>query len=208
MTSSMTTRGRKTPRQARSRATVGVLLDATALLLIEDGDARATTNRIAERAGVSIGSLYQYFPNREALVTALAHRTETDISRTIMLALSKADQRDLRGIMNFGLHTMVDSHARVLPLQRILIDMMLHSAVVPPPADVFFTWQTMLRNIFTIHASELRSGFDAEAGCFFIPRMVGSAIDAAIVSRPSAFANGELERELSSMLLNYLIGQR
>lgn len=206
MTSSMITRERKTPRQARSRATVDILLDATALLLIEDGHARATTNRIAERAGVSVGSLYQYFPNRAALVAALTYRIETEISRTIILALSKAEERDLRGFMNFGLHTVVNSHASVLSLQRILTEISPHHAVVPPPIEVFSPWQDMLRDILAVHANELRSDFDIEAGCFFIPRMVGSAIDAAIVSRPSAFANGELERELSTMLMNYLTG--
>lgn len=62
---------RKTPRQARSLVTVGIILDATALVLVEEGYDRATTNRIAERAGVSIGSLYQYFEDKFSLVDAI-----------------------------------------------------------------------------------------------------------------------------------------
>ena len=63
---------RKQPKQERSQATVEAILTATAHILTEDGYDRLTTNRVAERAGVSIGSLYQYFPHKDALIFALA----------------------------------------------------------------------------------------------------------------------------------------
>lgn len=66
---------RRIPRQARSRASIDALLDATAHLLREAGYEALTTNHIAERAGVSIGTLYQFFPGKEALVAALVERT-------------------------------------------------------------------------------------------------------------------------------------
>ena len=62
---------RKTASQRRSQATVDALVEATARLLIEEGYDRASTNKIATLAGVSIGSLYQYFPSKEALVAAV-----------------------------------------------------------------------------------------------------------------------------------------
>src|SRR5213082_1988183 len=62
---------RKRPRQDRSKATVDAILTATARILMADGYDRASTNRIALAAGVSVGSLYQYFPSKEALVAAL-----------------------------------------------------------------------------------------------------------------------------------------
>jgi len=65
---------RKTPRQARARATAEALVEAAARILETEGRAALTTNRIAERAGASVGSLYQYFSNREAIVAALAAR--------------------------------------------------------------------------------------------------------------------------------------
>ena len=66
-----TTNPRRRPRQARAQATVEAIVKATARVLVEEGYDRASTNRIAQAAGVSIGSLYQYFPSKEALVAAL-----------------------------------------------------------------------------------------------------------------------------------------
>src|SRR5271154_4777544 len=65
---------RKLPRQQRSEATVESILEAAAQVFERHGYAAGTTNRIAERAGVSIGTLYQYFPNKDAILIALARR--------------------------------------------------------------------------------------------------------------------------------------
>jgi AcrR family transcriptional regulator len=65
---------RKRPRQARAQATFDAIVEAAARILAEDGGLRLTTNRIAARAGVSVGSLYQYFPERRAIVRALLER--------------------------------------------------------------------------------------------------------------------------------------
>jgi len=66
-----TTSPRRRPRQARAQATVDAIVKATARVLVDEGYDRASTNRVALAAGVSIGSLYQYFPSKEALVAAL-----------------------------------------------------------------------------------------------------------------------------------------
>jgi AcrR family transcriptional regulator len=65
---------RRSPRQTRSRATWEAILEAAAQILERHGAAALTTNRIAERAGVSIGSLYQYFPNKHAVLAELIRR--------------------------------------------------------------------------------------------------------------------------------------
>ncbi len=67
-------RKRRIPRQARAGSTVDAILDATLQLLEADGPDRLTTNRIAARAGVSIGTLYQYFRDKKAILAALAER--------------------------------------------------------------------------------------------------------------------------------------
>ena len=87
---------RKSPRQKRSREMVARLLDATATTLGERGLDGTTTNHIAERAGVSIGSLYQYFPDKDALVAALLERMGNDISQNFRAQAAVVDLNQLR----------------------------------------------------------------------------------------------------------------
>ncbi len=65
---------RKRPRQARAEATLDAIFEATIQLLVTDGPHRLTTTRVAERAGVSVGTMYQYFPHKQALLYALNER--------------------------------------------------------------------------------------------------------------------------------------
>lgn len=74
---------RKSPVQARSAVTVGALHTAAIQVLVREGLSRCTTTRIAERAGTSIGSLYQYYPNRDALLAAVLERHLTGISTAV-----------------------------------------------------------------------------------------------------------------------------
>ena len=81
---------RKTASQERSRLTVDALLEATARILVREGFDKASTNRIAEVAGVSVGSLYQYFPSKEALVAALIDRHNRQVMRAVQGELAEA----------------------------------------------------------------------------------------------------------------------
>lgn len=65
---------RKRPRQARAAATLDAIFEATIQLLLRDGPHRLTTTRVAERAGVSVGTMYQYFQHKQALIYALNER--------------------------------------------------------------------------------------------------------------------------------------
>jgi AcrR family transcriptional regulator len=85
------THPRKHPTQARARATVDALVEAAARILAADGPDALTTNRIAEVAGVGIGSLYQYFPSKEAIVAALVERQLEADRRALEEALEAVD---------------------------------------------------------------------------------------------------------------------
>src|ERR1700743_3238188 len=74
---------RKSPVQARSTASVEAILEATIQVLIEVGKERLTTTRVASRAGVSVGTLYQYFPNKSALLQAALKRHMVEVAETV-----------------------------------------------------------------------------------------------------------------------------
>src|SRR6185436_18174466 len=83
---------RKRPRQARSRATVDSVLEATARVLVKHGFDGLTTNLVAETAGVSIGSLYQYFPNKVVLVGALIEKHVEEMTSLVLSELTRVAQ--------------------------------------------------------------------------------------------------------------------
>jgi len=88
---------RRKPSQERSKATCEAILQAAAHILEDKGETAFTSNRIAERAGVSIGSLYQYFPNKDAILFALAAEEESRLPCLAVLRW-KAGQKHKRRV--------------------------------------------------------------------------------------------------------------
>ena len=114
MARKLQTNPRKSASQERSRSTVDALLEATARVLVKEGYDRASTNRIAEVAGVSIGSLYQYFPSKEALVAAVIDRHTQQVSQVTRNALVKAAALPIEAAAREFVSVAIDGH-RVNP---------------------------------------------------------------------------------------------
>ena len=96
----MTEKTRRNPKQARAQATVDAILAATFQLLETEGEGKLTTNRIAERAGVSIGTLYQYFKDRDAILTAMGERQAEALRHKITdIVLASPEQDGIRTIV-------------------------------------------------------------------------------------------------------------
>lgn len=111
---------RKTPRQARARATCVAIRQAAAHILVAGGQAGLTTNRIAERAGVSIGSLYQYYPSKEAILAEMIRDMRRDMWRDIRDAADRFDAADLPDLAEALIRASVAHHARAPDLARQL----------------------------------------------------------------------------------------
>src|SRR5205823_4048466 len=111
---------RKTPLQPRARATVDAVLEAAARILETRGTAGFNTNAVAALAGVSVGSLYQYFPSKEVIMAALARREAAVFARALDAALDAASGAPLDGALHVLAQTAV-AHQTVRPrLARIL----------------------------------------------------------------------------------------
>ncbi|HEY0992283.1 MAG TPA: TetR/AcrR family transcriptional regulator [Kofleriaceae bacterium] len=113
---------RKRPRQDRSRATVDSILEATARVLVKRGFDGLTTNLVAEAAGVSIGSLYQYFPNKAALVGALIEKHVEDMSQLALSELTRVAQLPAREAIRSVVEAMIRAHAVQPELHRVLTE--------------------------------------------------------------------------------------
>lgn len=116
---------RRAPKQARSKATVDAIVEAAGQVLARDGT-QTTATGVAERAGVSVGSLYQYFPSKEALIdTFLARRLEQDMAVAQRLA-QRASELEPLDLLRAAVEEMVGVYredrelyaavAEVLPL--------------------------------------------------------------------------------------------
>jgi len=108
---------RKPPTQSRAAETVNAVIEAAARILERNGFEGYTTNAIAERAGVSIGSLYQYFPGKEAVTVALIERECALLLADVIKADSIVDYRDA---VNHLIHSAVAHQMRRPRLARLL----------------------------------------------------------------------------------------
>src|SRR5262245_64733032 len=121
---------RKLPKQARAQETVEAILTAAARILKKEGFDKASTNRIAEAAGVSIGSLYQYFPSKEALVAALAERHMTEMSEIVAEAGARILTEPLHVAVREVVELMLRAHAVDPELHRVLMEGIPRSAII------------------------------------------------------------------------------
>jgi AcrR family transcriptional regulator len=113
---------RKQPRQQRSRATVDAIVEAAARVFSEQGYAAGSTNRIAETAGVAIGSLYEYFPNKAAILVAVAERQLDRMMADVdaLLADAQDESPSLETLMARFTRAMLEVHERDPELHHVV----------------------------------------------------------------------------------------
>ncbi|WGS52585.1 TetR/AcrR family transcriptional regulator [Paraburkholderia sp. D15] len=132
---------RKLPRQQRAAATVAAILDAAASILERGGFDAYTTNAIAERAGASIGSLYQYFPNKTALTQALIAREDAALAVSLKALLDLPDEADLlRALIRVAV-----AHQLRRPVLARLLD---SEEARLPVSDEVHQLDTLMKTIF------------------------------------------------------------
>src|SRR5512136_1937875 len=140
------------PVQERSRATVEHLLAAAAQVFEEHGYAAGTTNRIAKRAGLSIGTLYQYFPSKEAIAVVLLERHIEETGRELheWVGHTVAERHSLHGALRDYIEGMLSMHSGRPRLQHILLEETplpdrVHSALLHAEREAAKTMAGLLR---------------------------------------------------------------
>jgi AcrR family transcriptional regulator len=199
------TQPRKAPTQSRAQETVEAILSATARVLVRDGYERASTNRIAEAAGVSIGSLYQYFPSKEALVSALIERHMTrmlgvlaTVGATLPTEVSIAEAARTIISASFAAH-------RVSPkLHRVLLEQVPRVGTLER-IDTFEEQTLGLVEAFlTAHAGELRRENIKLAAKVAVLAVRGITLY-SVVRSPDSLADEAFMAEVTDLLVSYLV---
>jgi len=111
---------RKKPQQRRSQATIDTIFEATIQVLIANGFDETTTIQIADRAGVSVGSLYQYFPNKRALLSAIVRRHVSGVADATIAACKTAHGKTIREMCVAMMDAFVEAKTRKPEVSRAL----------------------------------------------------------------------------------------
>jgi AcrR family transcriptional regulator len=193
---------RKSPQQDRSKVTVEAILQATARILTEEGYDKTNTNRVAEVAGVSIGSLYQYFPNKDALIAALAQQHAEEILAIVEAGWQQVENEPITVVLGSVISAIVRAHAVNPELHRVLSEQVPRIDRIRQLTDqkIAATARAYLeKNCAHLPPQNL------DLTTFILCRTVESLIHSAVLDYPEMLGNGELEREIVRMLSNYLI---
>lgn len=194
------TRPRKSASQERSRVTVDAILEATARVLVREGYDRASTNRIAAVAGVSIGSIYQYFPSKEALVATVAERHSHEVLQLMRNALARVAASPVPVAAREFVSVMIDSH-RVNPkLHQVLAEQV--PRVGRPELDA----QALIRDYLEVHREEIGVA-DLDTAAFICTTAVDALTHAAVLHRPDILTDGKAEQfvdEVTDLVVRYL----
>ncbi len=111
---------RKTPIQARSTATVEAITEATIQVLLSHGPERLTTTRVAERAGVSVGTLYQYYPNKQSLLFAVLEDHLNHVAARVEAACDSACHKPLADMIKEMVEAFVDAKMERADISMVL----------------------------------------------------------------------------------------
>lgn len=197
---------RKQPIQARSRAMVAALVEATARVLVAEGYIAATTNRIADVAGVSIGSLYQYFPSKDALVMAVARRHFDEMTALLEDTAVHAVGRPVPDVIRDFVHGMIAAHAIDPALHRAITEQILHLGfdIID---DVQDKARALVQAWLSINQDDILPT-DLEQASFLLVTTVESVVHAALLSHPERLQQPEFEAELVALVTRYLVGDR
>jgi AcrR family transcriptional regulator len=194
---------RRAPTQRRSKETVTAILQATARILVREGREAVTTNRVARDAGVSIGSLYQYFSSRDAIVAALAQEHASEMIGLLLAHAGPIAGLGPREAIPRFVSAMIAAHKGSPELHIALMTQLLSDgpealrAVHDPARGLVRAWVGQ-------HAASLRVR-DLDAAAFLLTTTVEAAIHAQILEDPARLGDPAWEAELVDLLLRYLL---
>jgi AcrR family transcriptional regulator len=194
---------RKQPRQARSRFLVDTIIEAAARVFEAHGYDQTTTNRIAEVAGVSIGSIYQYFPNKDALITALHEHHLLEVLALVRSAIDESEGRTLLQSVASMVAACAAHHRERPCLQQLLHAE--HPTLERRDSDAGRRIVEATVRLLERHRAEIRQP-DLQVAAFVVLRMFEELIHASVIDPPPHASDVELERAITEAVVGFLRG--
>jgi AcrR family transcriptional regulator len=195
-------RRRRAPTQRRGRQTVDAVLDAVTRVLEREGAARVTTNRIAAAAGVSIGSVYQYFADKRAILEAVRDRHVAEMGQLIERRLVEHAAAPLEGMIRALVEAMIDAHALDPPLYGLLL------SHLPPGVEEDPIFETRLRGALRLalaaRPGEIDISDNAEGVLFVLTHLMEALTHAVVLHRPASLSLSAAKEEGIRAVVGYL----
>ncbi|MBS1767982.1 MAG: TetR/AcrR family transcriptional regulator [Acidobacteria bacterium] len=198
---------RKSPRQTRSKETVEVLLTAAARILTTEGFEALTTNRVASVAGVSVGSLYQYFPNKEALVRALCERHTHGVRDRLRARFDEAWHGPHEALSRAVIHGMVEIRRHQPKLHQELLRLAPAVGGLQELHAVEQEIEALLTRYIASRPDEFGTA-DPALRAFLICHAVQACVHGAVLEKPEWLKKDAFVEELVGMVTRYLKGYR
>jgi AcrR family transcriptional regulator len=200
------TKPRKHASQDRSRATVDALVEATARILVREGFDKASTNRIAEAAGVSVGSLYQYFPSKEALVVAVILRHNEELMQIGRSALAEVASLPIPKAVRRLVTVAIEAHRIDPKLHRVLAEQLPRTGRLENIEVFNREFYTLFRTYLEAHRDELRD-VDLDIAAYVCVTSIEALTHNAVLHRSEMLSDevvGTLVDEATRLIVNYL----
>lgn len=194
---------RRMPRQARALATVEVIFEATARIIEREGRAALTTNAIAERAGISIGTLYQYFPDKDAILVAMARRELENDRAAVFGAITTALDDPDAPLARIAIRKLIDVHRQRRQVRTVIMQAHLahgHGQEHVKPVQEIAQMLGRRSDRFLPG----RTGPISPASLFVMTRAVSGVVRAALHERSPLLDTAALEDELVRLVQAYL----
>jgi AcrR family transcriptional regulator len=192
---------RRRPKQRRARETVEAILDAVTKILKREGSQAITTNRIADVAGVSIGSLYQYFPDKRAIFIALHRRHIEQMDRLVERTLVEHATSSLQDLLRAMVNAMIDTHSGDPEFYQLLM------VEVPHRADGSQDFAVRLDGAFRLAIAakgRSRTENELDKAAFIVANMMDGLCHGAVLRQPAKVSLREAKDEIVRALLAYL----
>jgi AcrR family transcriptional regulator len=196
---------RKQASQPRSRATVDALIEATARILVREGFDKASTNRIAQEAGVSVGSLYQYYPSKEARVAAVIERHNGELLAVVRRALARIAGRPLAEGGRELIAAAIEAHRLDPQLHRVLTEQTPRVGPLERVEAFNREAYALFRTYLEDHRDEIRP-VDLDLAAFVCVTSIEALTHTAVL-RPEALSDeraAALVDEATRLVLRYL----
>ncbi|MEJ2119757.1 MAG: TetR/AcrR family transcriptional regulator [Alphaproteobacteria bacterium] len=197
------TKPRKAPQQERSKATVEAILEAAAQVLVELRYARMTTAKVAARAGVSVGSLYQYFPSKDALIGALLARKFARIEPVMREMIARSEGQPMEARVRTIITATIADKAENPALNTALAEQMPKIDGIDYKAAMSEAAVASIRGVLEQHSGEIAVD-DLDLAAFMTVHAVEGVIGAALLSSPVALDDPRLIDGLVRMVMGYL----